>query len=271
MKITNSQKHMSGVSDAGSRFTTADKAKLAKASKDFESLMTSMMLKSMTKGSEGMMGEGGYGSDVMEGLFQNELSSFVSNSQGLGIAGMVYKKLTGEELDGKALKELMKPEKDEKKTPDKENMPEVKINGSHGPITPSSKSLGRLERFDDIIEKASSEFGVDKNIIKSVILTESAGNERAQSSANAKGLMQLIDSTARAMGVRNVWDPKDNIYGGTKYLSQMLRQYNGDLKLALAAYNAGPGNVNKYNGVPPFAETRSYITRVMGYLNHFNG
>ena len=73
------------------------------------------------------------------------------------------------------------------------------------------------------------------------------------------------------MGVKNVWDPKENIYGGTKYLGQMLRQYNGDVKLSLAAYNAGPGNVNKYGGVPPFKETENYISRVLSYYNYLNG
>ena len=81
--------------------------------------------------------------------------------------------------------------------------------------------------------------------------------------------MQLIDSTASSMGVKNVFDPKENIYGGTKYLSDLLRQYNGNVKLALAGYNAGPKNVDKYNGVPPFTETKNYITRVVGYLKHF--
>jgi len=83
--------------------------------------------------------------------------------------------------------------------------------------------------------------------------------------------MQLIDSTASNMGVKNVWDPKENIFGGTKYLSQMLRKYNGNVNLALASYNAGPVNVQKYGGVPPFEETQNYIKRVIGYFNHLNG
>jgi soluble lytic murein transglycosylase-like protein len=137
-------------------------------------------------------------------------------------------------------------------------------------LKPAADSLNRLRKYEDIIDKASSQFGVDKNVIRSVILAESAAKQNAVSSANAKGLMQLIDSTAAEMGVKNSFDPKENIFGGAKYLAKMLRQYNGNLELALAAYNAGPANVDKYNGIPPFEETRKYVEKVISYLNHFN-
>jgi soluble lytic murein transglycosylase-like protein len=194
-------------------------------------------------------------------IFQQALASKFTEGKGLGIADMLFQKLTG-----KNLKEVDTSLKLDNTQYD----PVYNIDKGLPSLHPSDKSLKRLEKYDSIIQEASSEYGVDPVIIKSVILTESAANENAKSGANAKGLMQLLDSTAADMGVNNIWDPKENIMGGTKYLSKMLRQYKGDLKLALAGYNAGPGNVQKYNGVPPFEETQKYITRVMSYMNHLN-
>ena len=127
--------------------------------------------------------------------------------------------------------------------------------------------MKRIGEYEDMIEAASKKFGIDKKLIQSVILTESAGKADAKSRANAKGLMQLMDSTATDMGVNNPWNPEENINGGTKYLSKLLAKYGGDTDMALAAYNAGPGNVKKYNGIPPFKETQNYIKRVNNYLN----
>ncbi|NMB82658.1 MAG: transglycosylase SLT domain-containing protein [Ignavibacteria bacterium] len=256
LKTSNTEKHLSQMTEIKSRYDDKQKAKIAKAANEFESLLTSMMLRSMNKTTGGMLGEEGYGNDMFDTIFEQQIASQISKSKNLGIAEAIYKKVTGEEMSN--LKSDPKPV-------------DIKIDSNSSPVKvkPSSEAIKRLNRFDDLIEKASREFGLDKNVIKSVIMTESAANHKAVSSAKAKGLMQLIDSTATDMGVRNVFDPKQNIYGGTKYLAKMLRQYNGDLNLALAAYNAGPQNVEKFNGVPPFDETKNYIAKVLGYLNHF--
>lgn len=259
LKTSSAEKHLSQMTDIKSRYDDKQKAKIAKAANEFESLLTSMMLRSMNKTTGGILGEEGYGNDMFDTIFEQQIASQISRSKNMGIAEAIYKKVTGEEMPQMLNNSNINPV--EIKNNDHDNSSKVR---------PSNEALKRLNSFDQLIEEASKEFGLDKNLIKSVILTESAANPKAVSSAKAKGLMQLIDSTATDMGVRNVFDPKQNIYGGAKYLTKMLRQYNGDLKLALAAYNAGPQNVAKFKGVPPFDETKNYIEKVFGYLNHFS-
>jgi soluble lytic murein transglycosylase-like protein len=110
---------------------------------------------------------------------------------------------------------------------------------------------------------------LDPALLYAVITQESGGNPGEVSSKGAKGLMQLMDGTARELGVGNSFDPRQNILGGARYLRQMLDRFGGDLRLALAAYNAGPGAVERHGAVPPFAETQQYVNRVLEHYGRY--
>jgi hypothetical protein len=116
--------------------------------------------------------------------------------------------------------------------------------------------------YHDLVEAAATRYHVDADLISSVMAAESNFNPQARSRRDARGLMQLIPQTAARMGVQNIYDPRENIDAGTRYLRELLLKYNNDLVLALAAYNAGPDRVQQYGRVPPFAETISYVRRV---------
>jgi len=124
--------------------------------------------------------------------------------------------------------------------------------------------------IDIAVDKASKEYDLPKNLLVAMIRAESGGDPNAVSPKGAKGLMQLIDSTATDMGVKDQFDPEENIMGGAKYIKQLLDHFKGDLKLSLAAYNAGPGNVRKFDGIPPFNETKDYINKVIRFMNEGN-
>lgn len=128
---------------------------------------------------------------------------------------------------------------------------------------PLPEPLSPKTPYYDIIRAAANHYGVDADLIHCVIAVESNFNAKAVSPRNARGLMQLLPSTAGRLGVKNIFDPKENVDGGTRYLRDMLARYNGDVALALAAYNAGPEKVQRYgNRVPPYTETQNYVLRI---------
>lgn len=143
----------------------------------------------------------------------------------------------------------------------------VKTDSRYRIFVPSSrKALGKyLNDYGGIINQASTEFGIEPHFIRAVIKAESGFNHQAVSSKGAQGLMQLMPGTAGDMEVSDPFDPEDNIFGGVRYLSLLLKRFNDNKILALAAYNAGPNAVESYKGVPPFPETRQFVKRVMEY------
>lgn len=121
--------------------------------------------------------------------------------------------------------------------------------------------------YDDLIEEAAREHDIDADLIHAVIQAESSFNALAVSPVGAQGLMQLMPIVQQELGVADPFDPRENIMAGTKYLKRLLDHHRGDIALALASYNAGPANVARYRGVPPFRETRNYVKKVKAMLS----
>jgi soluble lytic murein transglycosylase-like protein len=135
-------------------------------------------------------------------------------------------------------------------------------------VVPKDKSV-LMDLINANIKKASQKYGVNESLIKAVIKQESDYDPYSLSHTGAQGLMQLMPETSDSLKVADPWDISQNIDGGTKYLRDQLMNFNNDYKLALAAYNAGPESVKKFNGIPPYAETQDYVTKVIQYYNQF--
>jgi len=164
------------------------------------------------------------------------------------------------------------------------NIESLRYDGENGVFEPSSLSAilsaaqqsttipmkntsSGNESYRDIISQAANKYNLPDKLISAVIKQESNFNNGVVSHAGAQGLMQLMPGTAKFLGIKDSFDPVQNAMGGAKYLRQMLNQFGGNIELALAAYNAGPGNVKKHDGIPPFKETQQYVKKVLGYFN----
>lgn len=132
----------------------------------------------------------------------------------------------------------------------------------------STSKASKTTSLDTIFNKAAQTCGVDVKLLKAIAKQESNFQTDVVSKAGAQGIMQLMPATAKAMGVKDAMNPEQNIMGGAKLIAQLLDKYDGDIKLALAGYNAGIGNVAKYHGIPPFDETKNYIKKVMNYYEN---
>ncbi len=126
-------------------------------------------------------------------------------------------------------------------------------------------ALKTTESMESIFQEAAQLYGLDVNFLKAIGKAESGFNSQAVSSAGAQGVMQLMPATARSLGVEDSFDARSNIMGGAKYIAGLLERYQGNKALALSAYNAGSGNVEKYGGIPPFKETQNYVQKVLSY------
>jgi soluble lytic murein transglycosylase-like protein len=232
---------------------------IKKAAQGFESMFIMRMLKEMRKTvpKNSLYGDS-FAMDIYTSMFDEKLVDRISESQSFGLSDMLIRYLNKkyDQDENTEVKSFM-----DKSTEIESPLNEAKaFNGT---------VEQRVGRFDAIIAAAAEQFNVDPDLIKAVIAQESNGDFNAVSKSGAKGLMQLMDSTARELNVNNVFDPTQNIKAGVRYLKKMLDNNNGDVSLALASYNAGPGAVKLFDGIPPYPETRNYIHNVVRLQKQF--
>jgi soluble lytic murein transglycosylase-like protein len=130
-------------------------------------------------------------------------------------------------------------------------------------VAPNAPAMLPPAQIDALVNTNATQWNVDPALVKAIIANESGFNANATSNVGAQGLMQLMPSTAAGLGVSDPYDPAQNVSGGTRYIKGLLNRFGGDVKLAVAAYNAGPGAVEKYGGVPPYAQTQNYVQDVL--------
>lgn len=236
-------------------------AKLWDVSRQFEAMFMNQMLKSMRKTvATDEDSETSQGREIFTEMLDTEYASMASKESTQGLAGAIFR--------------FLKQEEDRDDIP----LPITKIDHtivSQKPAESQPRSAvkelpSNVKRWNELLDEASKDFELPNGLLHQVMLSESGGNPKAQSPAGAKGLMQLMDTTATDVGVRDVWDPRQNIRGAARYMRRLLDRYQGNISLALAAYNAGPSRIDSYGGIPPFKETQRYVKNIMNGLNKMN-
>jgi Rod binding domain-containing protein len=235
--------------------SAAQGSRAAQVAKEFEAMFTSMMFKAM-RGTvnESSLIPKSMGENIFTEMLDGEYAKMSAEGGTLGLAALLRKEI--ERCEGK-------PPSFDGNTSALTSGRRNRASWSYTPTDTASLIEKVRGKWEALISEISGRYGVDKDLVMAVVARESAGNPNAISPKGAKGLMQLMDGTARDMGVGSSFSPFENITGGVKYLRNMLDSFNGDESLALASYNAGPGAVKKYNGIPPYRETREYVRAVL--------
>ncbi len=220
--------------------------KLKEAAQNFEAIFINQLLSNMRKTiPESNLFGSGLSSEIYSGMFDEKMAQTIASKGGLHLSDIIIESLDKNPGKQKGVAGL--------------NLAKYRLR----PIQQLVKRFNAKDWDRSLIQQAARRYKVDPKLVEAVIKIESNFKANAISKKGAVGLMQLMKSTAESLGIKNRFNPQQNIYGGTKYLKQMLNKFDGDLELALSAYNAGPAVVEKYQTIPPFEETQTYVKKVL--------
>jgi soluble lytic murein transglycosylase-like protein len=229
---------------------------LYRSAVEFESLLVQKMLQSMRSATENLSGDSHEppGRSMYQDLADAEIARSIAAGNRGGLAAQLYRQLTGRSPDPALVGAVRHS---------RSRWPGSRQHTTIHPLAVAEDRAPSPARLRELVAKAARHHGVPEGLAEAVAAQESNWNAAAISPKGAIGVMQLMPATARALGVHNAHDPAENIEGGVRYLASLLERFNDQVPLALAAYNAGPGAVEKHGGIPPFRETRNYVTRIM--------